>query len=139
MGDNSLGGNSASLLVGFGLFLVIFANSVEEVNSRSRQFKVLDANVNPLGDDAISDLFVDNHSDGAGVDVENGTGAAVVVFVWHALVDGSVNDDVDDVTDFVGGERFGDVDSSVLFEAFSEFVSGFALVAVAVGHLIILK
>ena len=100
---------------------------------------MLDADVDSLGDDSVSDLFVNDDSDGAGVDVENGTSAAVVVFVWHTLVDSSVNGDVDDISDFVGGEGLGDVDCSVLFEAFSEFVSGSALVAVAVGHRIILK
>lgn len=95
---------------------------------------MLDANVDSLGDDSVSDLFVDDDSDGPGVDVEDGSCATVVVFVWHALVDGAVDGDVDNISDLVGGERFGDVDRTVLLEALSEFVAGSALVAVTVSH-----
>jgi len=95
---------------------------------------VLDADVDSLGDDSVSDLLVDDDADGAGVDVEDGACATVVVFVGHALVDGAVDGDVDDISDLVGGERFGDVDCAVLLEALSEFVAGSALVAVAVSH-----
>ena len=49
-------------------------------------------------------------------------------------MDGTVYDDIDDVTDAVGGEGFGDVNGTVLLEALSELVSGSALVAVAVSH-----
>jgi hypothetical protein len=58
----------------------------------------------------------------------------VVVLVGHTFVDGSVDHDIDDVSDFVGGEGLGNVDGSVLLEPFFEFVSGSALVTVAVGH-----
>lgn len=100
---------------------------------------MLNTDVDALGDDALTDLLVDDDSDGAGIDVEDGSGAAVVELVGHALVDGTVDDDVHDIADLVGGQRLGDMDGAVLFEALSEFVSGLALVAVAVGHPIILK
>ena len=63
---------------------------------------MLDANVDPLGDDPVSDLFVDDDSNGTRVDVEDGSSAAVVVLVRHTLVDGSIDNDVDDVSDLVG-------------------------------------
>ena len=100
---------------------------------------MLDANVDPLGDDPVSDLLVDDHSNGTRVDVEDGSSAAVVVLVRHTLVDGSIDNDVDDVSDLVGSECIGNVDGSVLLEALSELVSGFALVAVAVGHSMVKK
>jgi hypothetical protein len=49
-------------------------------------------------------------------------------------MDGSVDDNVDDVSDFVGGQGFGDVNGSMLLESLFEFVSGSALVAVTVSH-----
>ena len=104
MSNNSLGGNSGALLVGLSLLLVVFTNPVEELNSGSGQFKMLDANVDPLGDDPVSDLLVDDHSNGTRVDVEDGSSAAVVVLVRHTLVDGSIDNDVDDVSDLVGSE-----------------------------------
>lgn len=73
---------------------------------------MLDSHVNSLGDDPLSNLLVDNDSNGAGVDVEDSTGSAVIELIRHALMDGTINNDVDDVTDFEGGEGFADVDSS---------------------------
>ena len=95
---------------------------------------MLDSDMDSFGDDSVSDLFVDDDSDGSGVDVEDSAGSAVVVFIGHAFVDGSIDDDIDDVSDFIGGECFGDVDGSVLFESFSEFVSGSSFISVAVCH-----
>lgn len=95
---------------------------------------MFDSYVDAFGDDSLSDLFVDDDADGPGVDVEDSSSSAVVVLVGHAFVNGSVHHDVHDVSYFVGGQGFGDVDGSVLFEAFFEFVSGSAFVSVAVGH-----
>ena len=95
---------------------------------------MFDSHVNTLGDDSVSDLFVDYDSDSSRVDVEDAAGSSVVVFVGHAFVDGSVDDDVHYVADLIGGECFGDVDSSVLFESLSELVSGSAFETVAVCH-----
>ena len=95
---------------------------------------MLDSHMDTLGDDSLSHLLVHNHSDRSRVDVENSTSSAVVVLVRHALVDGSVNHNVNDVTNFVSGESLGDVDGSVLLESLSEFVTDSSLVAVSVGH-----
>ena len=96
---------------------------------------MLDSDMDSLGDDSVSDLLVDNDSDGSGVDVEDSTGAAVVVFIGHTLVDGSIDHDVDDISDLVGGQGLRDVHCSVCSESLSEFVSGSSLVSVAVSHL----
>jgi hypothetical protein len=121
------------------VYLVVFTDAVEELDSGSRQFQVLNANVNPLGDNSLSDLLVDNDSDGSGVDVEDGTSSTVVVLVRHALVDSAINDDVDDVSELEAGEGIGDVNGSVLLESFSEFMSGSSFVSVTVGHFTMVK
>ena len=95
---------------------------------------MFDSDVNSFGDDSVSDLFVDDDSDGSGVDVEDSAGSAVVALVGHAFVDGSVDDYVNDITDFVGGESFGDVDRSFVLEPFLEFVSGSSSLAVTMSH-----
>ena len=41
------------------------------------------------------DLFLQKHSDGSGVDIENPAGLAVVDLVGHAFVLGAVDNDVD--------------------------------------------
>lgn len=95
---------------------------------------MLDADVDAFRNDALSDLLVDDDSDRTGIDVEDSSCSSMVVFVRHALVYGSINDYINDVSVFVGCEGLGDVDGSVLLEAFFEFMSGSAFVAVAVGH-----
>ena len=133
--DHPLGGDALAGLVGLGLLLVVVLDAVEEVDPGGGELEVLDADVDALGDDALADLLVDDDSDGSGVDVEDGAGAAVVVLVGHSLVDGAVDDDINDVSDLEAGERVGDVDGSVLLEPLSELVSGSSLVSVTVGHL----
>ena len=135
LGDHSLGGNALLLLVGLGLELVVLLDAVEEAGPGGGHLDVLDSDMDALGDDPLPHLLVDDHSDGAGVDVEDAAGPAVVVFVGHALVDGAVDDDVHDVPDLVGGQGFGDVDGSVLFESLSELVPGSPLVPVSYTHL----
>lgn len=96
--------------------------------------KMFDSNVNSFLDDSLSDLFVNDDSNSSRIDVEDSSGSSVVPFVWHTLMLRSINDDIDNISNFVAGEGFGNVDGSSLLEAFSEFVSGFSPITVAVGH-----
>ena len=92
------------------------------------------SDVKSLGDDSVSDLFVNNDSQSSWVDIEDCTSSAVVVLVWHRFVDGTINNDIDDISDFVGGEVFRHSDGSVASESLLEFVSGSSLISVAVSH-----
>ena len=87
-----------------------------------------------LGDDSVSDLFVNDDTESSGVDVEDSTGSAVVVFVGHGLVNGTIYDDINDITDFVSGEVLGHTNSSVAPESLLEFVSGSSFISVTVSH-----
>jgi len=66
-------------------------------------------NVKILADDSAVDLLVDSDTDSALVYVENDSGAAVIVLVRHALVDGRVHLDINIVASLecaqVGGSR----------------------------------
>lgn len=95
---------------------------------------MLNAYMYPLGDDPVPNLLVDNDSDGPWVDVEHCSSPAMIVLVRHAFVDGTVNDNVHDVSDLVSCQGLRDVDGAMLLEALLEFISGFTLKTVAVGH-----
>ena len=95
---------------------------------------MFNSNVNPLWDDSVSNLLIYDDSDCSGVDVENSASSAVVEFIGHTFVDGSIDDDVDDVSDFIGGQSSGDVNSTALSESFSKFISSSSSVSVAMGH-----
>ena len=120
-------------------YLIVFLDAVEEIDPGGGELEVLDSDMDAFGDDSLPDLLVDDDSNGSGVDIEDGTGAAVVVLIGHALVDGSVDSNIDDVSDLEAGKSVGDVDGSVLLESLSEFMSGSSLVAVTVGHLAMVK
>lgn len=95
---------------------------------------MFDSDVKSFWDNSVSDLLVYDDAQSSGVDVEDSTGSAVIVFIWHSLVDWAIDDDIDDITDLVGGEILGHSDSAVIFESFLEFVSCSSFFSVAVSH-----
>ena len=101
------------------------------------ELEMFNSDVNSLGNDSLSDLLVDDDTDGSRVDVEDAAGSSVIVFVGHSLVDGTIDDDIDDISGFVGSEGLGNVDSSVHLETLSELVSGSALASVTLSHYLI--
>ena len=92
------------------------------------------SDVESLGDDSVSDLLVDDDTQSSGVDVEDCSSSAVVIFVGHAFVDGTITDDIDDISNLVGGEVFSHSNGSVASESLLEFVSGSSLISVTMGH-----
>ena len=124
MSHGSFGRNPLPSLVGFGLLLVVGLDAGQELLSAGGESEVLDSDVDALGDDSLSDLLVDDDSDGPRVDVEDGAGSAMVIFIGHALVDRAVDNNVNDVTDLVGCKGSRDVDGSVLLESLSELMPG---------------
>ena len=48
---------------------------------------MFDSDVESLSDDSVSDLFVDDNSEGSWVDVEDSSSSAMIIFVWHGFVD----------------------------------------------------
>ena len=92
------------------------------------------SDVESLGDDSVSDLLVDDDSQSSGVHVEDCSGSAVIIFVWHALVDGTIANDIDNIANLVGGEIFSHSNGSVASESLLEFVSGSSLISVTMGH-----
>ena len=92
------------------------------------------SDVKSLGNDSVSDLLVDDNAQSSWIHVEDCSGSAVIVFVWHTLVDCTIDNDVNDISDFVCGKVLRDSDGSVASETFLEFVSGSSLISVTVSH-----
>ena len=96
---------------------------------------MLDAHVDSLSDDAVSDSLVDDDSDGAFSDVEDASGLAVVELVGHAFVYSAVDFDVDVVASPEHGSAFVEGNSACSAEWLREQVASFGLQAFVVRHL----
>ena len=130
----ALGLDLLALLLALGLQLVVLLNALDEGVAGVRAADVFDAHVQALFLDAVAHGLGHDHADGAGVHVEDATGAAVVKLVGHALVDCAVHNHVDVVADFVVGQLAAEPYDAVLTEGLGELLAGFASKTVGVSH-----
>jgi len=124
-----------TLGLGLSLLGVILAHSSLEGLTALTSANMLDSDVNSLGDDSASVLLVDDNSDGVLSDIEHAAGLTVVELVGHALVDGTVSNDVYKIVLAVGLHDLGEVNWAVVSEALAEEVSCSCSVSEAVRHL----
>jgi len=114
---NSLGDDLETLLLGLFLLGVVLSHSSLEGLSALRSADMLNSDVNSLGDDSASVLFVDDNSDGVLGDIEDATSLTVVELVGHTLVDATVSNDINEVSLFVSLHDLREMDGSMLSEA----------------------
>ena len=131
----SLGVDLLSLLLGFSLQSVVFLYSGLESLVALTLTNMLDSDVNSLGDDNTSDLFVDNDANSMLSNIENSAGSSVIVLEGHTLVYATVSNDVDEVSLSVSGHYSGERDGSVSSESLLEEVSSLSSISFSVRHL----
>jgi len=85
---------------------------------------VFNAQVDALLNVAVAYWSVENDTNGGFGNVVDYARLAVVVFVWHTLLYGSVADYVDDISDFVLLEIDGHVNATSLLETPCEGIAG---------------
>lgn len=84
---------------------------------------VLNTNMDTLLKDTSVNVLVHTNTNGRLGNIENDTGASVVVLVGHTLVDGRVGKDVNVVTDLHGEEVLGKVGHAMLPELLGKHVA----------------
>jgi hypothetical protein len=132
---DSLGVDLDALSLGLALLGVVLSDSPLEGLAALGSAHMLNSDVNSLGDDPASVLLVDHDSDGVLGHVEDAAGLSMVELVGHALVDGTVGYDVNEVSLLVSLHDLGEVHGAMLSEGLREQVSGSCSVTVAVRHL----
>jgi hypothetical protein len=135
LSGDSLGVNLHALNLGLSLLGVILAHSSLEGLTALASADMLNSDVNSLGDDSASVLLVDDDTDCVLGHIENAASLTVVELVRHALVNGAVSDNIDEITLSVGLHDLGEVHGTVLSEGLGEEMSGSSSVSVTVGHL----
>ncbi len=121
-------------LLGRHLLGLVVLDPVEEVLPALGVLDVLDADGDALGQDPALDPLVDDDAQRVLGHVEDAPGLAVVGLVRHALLEGAVALDVDDVADLVGAQVGGEVLDALALVGAREHVSRAAAVALGVRH-----
>ena len=126
-----------SLAGGLGVSLgcVIGAHAGLEGLTAGGHADVLNTNVDALGNDTATDLLVANDTDGVLGHVEDLAGLSVVELVGHTSLDGTIGEDVNEVTLLVGDEVLAEGRHAVLSESSREEISRASSETEAVGHL----
>lgn len=106
---------------------VALRNRIENINNKEINNKESKENFLP-------NLFVDDNTDGMRGDVEDATGLAVIELVRHALLNGTVALDVDDIAALVDLKVGRERDDTSLTERSREEVASASAVALRVGH-----
>merc|ERR1712221_12641 len=85
----------------FSLLHLIFFHTPQEIISTFGMFYVLNSEIDSLGDDSVSQLFVDNDSNSSSCHIEYSSCFPMVVLVWHSFVNVSISFHINDITHFV--------------------------------------
>ena len=119
----SLGDNLLSGFLGLNLLCIVGLDSGDESKSALRFSEMVDSDVASLWDDSSVDELVKNDTAGMSGDVENSSGFTVIELVWHTLVDGTVGNNIDVISNLVGGEVSLEWDSTVLLVGLGKKIS----------------
>lgn len=154
--------DGGALLLGLALLLGVGLDADDELLAGAGEADVLDAEVDALLDVAVADLLVDDDTDGGLGHVVDDTSLAVEVLVaergvsecwWcarfgdlfffakapvgedlrHALLDGTVADDIDNVTNLVLTKVGGQGDHALLLEVAGEGCIAWSAWALAIA------
>jgi len=132
---NSLGVDLDTSGLGLSLLGVVLSHSSLEGFTALTSADMLNSDVNSLGDDSASVLLVDDNTDGVLGNIEDATGLSMIEFVGHTLVDGTVSNNVNEVTLLVSLHDLRQMNWTMLSEGLREEVSGSRSVSVTVRHL----
>ena len=126
--------HSGSSSLGISLFLIVGTDTVLKGLAAGGHADVFDANMDALGDDAVSNALVHNDTDGVSGHVEDLAGLSVIEFVGHTSLDGTISDDIDEVSFAVGNEVLAEGRHTVLSECLAEKISRASSKTETVGH-----
>lgn len=128
--DSGAGGAGGLLLLG------VLLDTAEEVVARARGLDVLDADVQALLEVAVVYLFIDNNTDRRFGDVVDDTSLAVVNLEGHTLLDGTVDLDIDDVTNAVLAQVRAQGQRTLLAKVAAEGIASARSLSVGVTHFV---
>ena len=128
--------NVDSLASGLGvsLLLIVFTNTCLEGLAAGGHANVLDTHVDALGDNAVSNALVNNDTDSMRGHVEDLASLSVVKLVGHTSLDGTISNDINEISFAVRDEVLAEGRHTVLSESFAEKISRASSKTETVGH-----
>merc|ERR1712180_423178 len=88
--------------LGFPFLHLVFFDTSQEIISAFGMLDMFNSEVDSLWDDSISKLLIDNNSNSSSGYIEDSSSFAVIVFVRHSFVNGSISLDINNITNLVG-------------------------------------
>ena len=132
----ALGVNLLTTGLGLSLEEIVGADTVAESLTGFRLADVLNTHVDALGDDAVSDLLVDDNTNGVLGNIEDFAGLAVVELVGDTLLNATVSDDINVLTLVVREQESTERGGTVSPERACEEISCAGSLSKAMGHLV---
>ena len=126
--------HSRSSGLGVSLLLIVLTNTCLEGLAAGGHANVLDTHVNALGDNAVSNALVHNDTDGVRGHVEDLAGLSVVELVGHTSLDGTISNDINEISFAVRDEVLAEGRHTVLSESLAEKISRASSKTETVGH-----
>ena len=109
--------------------LLICLDALQKVVSTLAVRDMLDADINTLLHQPISNTLVHNNTHGTRSDIKDDTGTAVVKLVRHATLFGRVGNNVDNVPNVVSRHVCGELDGAMLTELAAEEMASACAIA----------
>merc|ERR1712180_199481 len=88
--------------LGFSFLHLVFFHTPQEIISAFGMLDMFNSEVDSLGNNSVSKLLVNDNSNCSSGHVEYSSSFAMVVFVWHSFVNGSISLDINNITNLVG-------------------------------------
>lgn len=114
--------------------LVVSTGTLQKVITALAVVDVLNTNIDTLLHVTITDLLVNNHTDGMRGHIENNTGLSMVELVRHTTVNSTVGLDVNNITDLVGLHVSRQLYHTMLTEVAREEMTGTSTETEGVWH-----
>merc|ERR1711928_99775 len=130
----SLAVNLHTTGLGFSFLHLVFFHTAQEIISALGMFDMLNPEVDSFWDDSVSELLVNDSSNSSSCHVEYSSSFAVVVFVWHSFVNGSISLDINNVTNLVGLQISRQMFDPCFSELFREQVPRSSAFTMWIGH-----
>ncbi len=135
LSGNSFCANVLVLSLGFSFLGIIFSHSPFESFSALTLSNMLNSNMESLGNDLSSNLFVNYNSNWMLSDIKDSSGLTMIILVGHSFVNTGISNNIDIISLSISCHNFWKRGCTILFESLLEKISSLWSISMSVWHL----